>query len=93
MFHCDDVGRLSQINGLGKKLLQKLIIELKDRSKKWYVTDHTMDTPTNDSYRDAYGALISLGLSSHVIEKKLSEIYKREDIDTLSIEEIIKLSL
>jgi holliday junction DNA helicase RuvA len=93
MFHCDDVGRLSQINGLGKKTSQKLIIELKDRSKKWYVTSDVVDTPTNDSYRDAYGALISLGLSSHIIEKKLSEIYKRDDIDALSIEEIIKLSL
>ncbi|MDA8774073.1 hypothetical protein N9N03_02970 [Chlamydiia bacterium] len=70
-----------------------MIIELKDRSKKWYVTSDVVDTPTNDSYRDAYGALISLGLSSHIIEKKLSEIYKRDDIDALSIEEIIKLSL
>lgn len=90
-----DSKTLTRANGVGKKLAERIILELKDKLKLISTTSQNVDSdfvPTSQTgqgnIQKAVGALAVLGYSSDDVLPFMSGI----DPD-LSVEEIIKLTL
>lgn len=95
----DDLGRLTQINGIGKKTASRIMIELKDKLAN--VSELDLKTVSesnqississkNSKLEEASLALQSLGYQKNQIEKIISQI--NFDQNT-SVEDIIKQGL
>jgi len=80
---------LTKAPGIGKKIAQRIILELKDKIKLEEVVskNNSASTANNneDNTSEVFGALIALGYSEKEAEKALSNIDKSK-----SIEEMIK---
>ena len=89
----ENVKAIQSIKGIGAKTAQRLIVELKDKTKKtdWAVQTKISTTYNNNKY-DALTALIALGFPKAGAESVLDKVIKAEGID-LSVEELIKKSL
>ena len=93
----DDEKTLMIAPGVGKKLAQRIILELKDKVSKesvalqssGYVPPRTDATQAGAKQRDAAAALAVLGFSQSEIASAMRKI----DIDSLSVEEIIREAL
>ena len=88
----EDVKKLTELPGIGKKGAQRIILELKDKLKAQEVEDEIqIEKPvTNDeNAEEAIAALQILGYTKKEIEKVLSKI----DMQNMSTEEIIKMAL
>ena len=83
-------------NGVGPKLAQRIVLELKDKVAKGFVDGISLedvagsaaDTPATQSSAQAIAALVSLGYSQSEAALAISKIDA-----TLPVEEIIKLAL
>ena len=90
----EDVKTLSKAQGIGKKTVQRLILELKDKIKieeipeQQIVENQTQTTQCNEKW-EAMEALTSLGYSRSEAMRAVNACYK----EGLSVEEILKLSL
>ena len=91
----DDVKALTVAPGVGKKIAQRVILELKDKMSK-ETAGQKIKLPTavpvtgqNDTMSDAMAALAVLGYSSAEIAPALKKI----DVTGMSAEEIIKAVL
>ncbi|WP_369011691.1 Holliday junction branch migration protein RuvA [Acetivibrio thermocellus] len=92
----DDVKTLTKAQGIGKKIAQRIILELKDKIKKEQLTEYAqseeggkvLDTDSS-KMAEAVSALMVLGYSPAEANKAVSAVY-REDMD---IETIIKNAL
>lgn len=89
----DDVKAITKAQGVGPKLAQRIILELRDKIKNedldltaYDVT--TEEIPTTDSLNEAVSALAALGYSVQDAKKAVSGIDS-----SLSVEEIIKKAL
>ncbi len=88
---------LTAAPGVGKKIAQRIILELKDKLAKENAEISYGDIPTfntasatgNTKISDASAALTVLGYSS----AEISAALKKVDVENLSLEEIIKASL
>lgn len=88
---------LTAAPGIGKKIAQRIILELKDKLAKETQEISFGDVPSfstvsasgNTKISDASAALVVLGYSSAEINSALKKI----DVENLSLEEIIKASL
>ena len=88
---------LTAAPGIGKKIAQRIILELKDKLAKETAEISFEDVPVfnavsesgNTKINDASAALMVLGYSSSEIAAAL----KKVDVEKLSLEEIIKASL
>ena len=88
---------LTAAPGIGKKIAQRIILELKDKLAKETAEISFNDVPSintvsaagNTKISDASAALMVLGYSSAEINAAL----KKVDVENLSLEEIIKASL
>lgn len=88
---------LTAAPGIGKKIAQRIILELKDKLAKETAEISFGDVPAfnpvsasgNTKISDASAALMVLGYSSAEINAALKKI----DVEKLSLEEIIKASL
>ena len=89
----ENVKAIQSIKGIGAKTAQRLIVELKDKTKKtdWAVQTKISTAYNNNKY-DALTALIALGFPKAGAESVLDKVIKAEGID-LSVEELIKKSL
>ena len=89
----ENVKAIQSIKGIGAKTAQRLIVELKDKTRKtdWAVQTKISTTYNNTKY-DALTALIALGFPKAGAESVLDKVIKAEGID-LSVEELIKKSL
>ena len=89
----ENVKAIQSIKGIGAKTAQRLIVELKDTTKKtdWSVQTKISTAYNNNKY-DALTALIALGFPKAGAESVLDKVIKAEGID-LSVEELIKKSL
>lgn len=90
----NDEARLVKIPGLGKKTVQRMIIELKDKMKKIElesvaIEEEHIEFESNESVKEAITALQVLGYNKKEIEKA----FEKENLSGLSIEDIIKKGL
>lgn len=90
----NDEARLTKIPGLGKKSAQRLILELRDKMKKLELEEvageeEGAEIQTNDNIQEAISALQVLGYNRKEIEKA----FEKEDMSSLSIEDIIRKGL
>ena len=92
----DDKKAISQANGIGPKTAARIILELKDKLKGQIGEDDVEDAPVlsaitseSNKLRDAQDALGVLGYS----KSEATAALKGVDIDSLELDEIIKLAL
>lgn len=90
----DDVKTLTKAPGIGNKMAQRIILELKDKIKKENITDtgskfDVADGKGDTKVSEAISALMVLGYTSSEASKAVSSSYT-EDMD---LEDIIKNSL
>lgn len=92
-----DVGFLTRIPGVGKKVAERMVVELKDRMAKveglegGLATSGTTDA-RNLARADALAALEALGLSRAAAERNLRKVL-RDNAGIQSAEELIRLAL
>ncbi|MFK7844520.1 MAG: Holliday junction branch migration protein RuvA [Rhodothermales bacterium] len=92
-----DIAFLTRIPGVGKKVAERMVVELRDKLAK---VDGLGGAPTlggtstdkNDARADALAALESLGLSRAAAERNLRKVL-RTSPDTQSVEDLIRLAL
>ncbi|MCQ2277413.1 MAG: Holliday junction branch migration protein RuvA [Bacteroidales bacterium] len=89
----ENVKAIQSIKGIGAKTAQRLIVELKDKTKKadWASATKISVSYNNNKY-DALTALVALGFPKAGAESVLDKIIKAEGIN-LTVEELIKKSL
>ena len=88
-----DVKGLTQISGVGKKLAERLVFELKDRIDVLSVPGgNGVAVPAEGPEAEATAALIGLGVDPVKVRKVLSDIHKAEG-DGLPVEQLIKEAL
>ncbi len=91
----DDAKAICKAPGIGNKMAQKLILELKDKLSledafELKIGKHTETSDEHIAKTEAVSALVSLGYSSTEAYKTVSTI---PDTDKLSTEEILKAAL
>jgi Holliday junction DNA helicase RuvA len=69
-----DTSHLTKISGIGKKVAEKIVLELKDKVEKFTHTEESKSAMKNDS--DALEALKSLGYSPNEARDVLKELPK-----------------
>lgn len=90
-----DVSRLSNTPGIGRKTAERLVIEMKDRLTHWendgksFVNTISMSKIDNNPIQDAITALIALGYKQPTARQMVAKIHR----DGLSSEELIRLAL
>lgn len=89
-----DLKALQNAQGVGKKTAERIVLELKDKVPQTLsLQAHEHDQPiTNESqgnYKDALDALLSLGYT----RSEAQGVLKQVDIESMTIEEIIKTAL
>lgn len=89
----ENVKAIQSVKGIGTKTAQRLIVELKDKSKKADWANATkISVSYNNNKHDALTALVALGFPKAGAESVLDKIIKAEGIN-LTVEELIKKSL
>ncbi len=91
-----DSKRLASISGIGKKLAERIVVELKDKfaaaaaCAKITAQQPISTSPTSQAINDAVQALIALGFKAADAYKMVSSVQGKE---SLSTEELIRLAL
>ena len=92
----DDVKALTVAQGIGKKIAQRVILELKDKISKEtggnieiHVPAVALNPVQNSAVNDAIAGLSVLGYSS----AEISPVIKTLDVESMSAEQIIKAAL
>jgi Holliday junction DNA helicase RuvA len=91
-----DSKRLSSISGIGKKLAERIIVELKDKfasalaNQKTALHPAQTSTTVSATINDAVQALIALGYKPADAYKMVSSVPQKE---SLNIEELVRLAL
>lgn len=81
-----NVSFFTAFSRVGKKVAQKLIIELKGKLGGMKDLDLA---PKSQEYQDAFAALQALGMPNEQIERQLATM----DFTTVSVQEVVKLAL
>jgi holliday junction DNA helicase RuvA len=90
----EDLGRLVRIPGVGKKLAERMILELRDKVIK-------LDAPVDESIsnvwadatkEDAFSALINLGYKSQAAKSALDKVIN-ESSEPLNLQVLLKKAL
>lgn len=84
-----DTDRLVSIPGIGKKTVDRMILELKN--KIFSISPHLPDTQKNNLIQEAIAALVTLGYSQKKSEKIIDDIVKENS--SITLEELIKTAL
>ncbi|MCK5850695.1 MAG: Holliday junction branch migration protein RuvA [Kiritimatiellae bacterium] len=92
-----DVKRISSISGIGKKMAERIVVDLRDKIDQADVFDAVSgvrDVPENMvKIQDAVMALIALGYKQEPARKMVLGVMSANNGDDLSVENIIKHSL
>lgn len=90
----EDLKTINSIKGIGNKTAQRLIVELKDKLKKWNYSSENINIDiqkNNKNREEALLALQTLGFNKIIVEKTLDKILKEDKL--ISVEELIKQAL
>ncbi|MFC1462325.1 Holliday junction branch migration protein RuvA [Verrucomicrobiota bacterium] len=92
-----DIKRISSISGIGKKMAERIVVDLKDKIGKGEALEaiagagHMPEGAAK--MRDAVLALISLGYKQNAARKMVATVLRGGESDNLSVEDIIKQAL
>ncbi len=88
----EDMKTLTGVSGVGKKMAQRLILELKDKVAEIAIESHAKRPPADTASEDAASALVALGYSRQAAAAAVAKA--REAIGGIpKVEELIKTSL
>ena len=90
-----DVGKLNTIPGIGRKMAERLTLEMRDKLaniSREFAAKTEDSVPRNGLFDDALSALVNLGYKKNEVEKTLKSIYSQGQQKD-SLENLIKKSL
>ena len=87
-----DVAALQSVKGIGGKTAQRIIIDLKDKLGKGISSSDIPLYQDNDLRNQALSALVALGFSKKIAEKKVDKIL-RDNPEDISVEALVKAAL
>ena len=92
-----DVKALQRVKGVGKRLAERLVVELRDRigSAESEGASVTSDSPSPSTSieHDARATLVALGCSAKEADERLEAVRKRLELDAMSTEELVREAL
>lgn len=89
----EDVNLIKSVKGVGAKMAQRIILELKDKIGKMSESlEYSQNTNQTKLREEGMSALVKLGISKSIAEKSINEIIKKEGKD-IDIETLLKLAL
>jgi len=87
-----DVSSIQNVKGIGGKTAQRIIIDLKDKVGKGKETSDLLFTQDNTIKDEALSALLALGFTKKMAEKKIEHVLKN-NLQELSVEDLVRQSL
>jgi len=89
-----DIKRLSSISGVGKRMAERMAVELKNKvsiaESLEAIAGENVDSLQMQKTKDALMALIALGFKEEKARNSIIKISDKEDISKIPVEEIIK---
>src|SRR5699024_2834930 len=82
----NDIDKLTEAPGVGKKTAGRIVLELKDKIKSYDIEEDAGMPIKNDDYEFALDALVNLGYQRNEVVKFL----QKEAIQDLPIDQMIK---
>ena len=87
-----DVAAIQNVKGIGGKTSQRIIIDLKDKVGKGKEVSDLLFTQDNTIKEEALSALLALGFTKKVAEKKMEQVIKNHNGD-ITVEDLVRKSL
>lgn len=92
-----DVKRLSSISGIGKKMAERIVVELRDKigvgEALEAVSGSKALSAADEKTRDAVLALVALGYKQAVARKMVGTVLSKANADDITVEDVIKKAL
>jgi Holliday junction DNA helicase RuvA len=94
---CKDTGRLQRIPGVGKKMAERIVVELKDRipPREWVIAqEEPVLAQQKELFLEVLSALMNLGYKRKDSEKAIQRAIRKEsDQEGLALEALLKSAL
>ena len=87
-----DVSAIQNVKGIGGKTAQRIIIDLKDKVGKGKESSDFLFIQDNTIKEEALSALLALGFTKKLAEKKIEQVLKIHSGD-ITVEDLVKKSL
>lgn len=88
-----DVKRLSSITGIGKKMAERIVVELRDKLEVGAVSTGSLESALPGPTRDAILALVALGYKQQEAAKLLEKVRASSTAAPQTVEELVRLAL
>ena len=88
-----EVKELAQVEGIGKKKAEKIIVELHDKIRNLFVPGEKENVSYGKSAEDAISALVNLGYKESVARSILEDVCSKMENKETGVENLIKAAL